>query len=272
MIGSPKLSSLKTAVAVLATFLVAIGVLPTPVSAAARTGAAKPHVVFLISEDPDNYEAHKTIPPFAETIQASHGFKVTVLKGEGELASFRFRGLADALAQADVLVFFCRRIALSPEQLNAIKGYLTAGKPLVALRTANHGFTVRGKVPEGFKDWPEFVADILGCENRGYGSIKDGVDVSVVPGAAGHPILKGLPATWRSTSNVYHVAPLLDKTATVLLNGKVPKGIEPIAWTRTAGRSRIFYTSLGHPSDFGTPQFRTLLVNGIRWALDAKAP
>ena len=117
---------------------------------------------------------------------------------------------------------------------------------------------------------------------RAYGELADlrwvvirrpqGAFVSVVPAAAGHPILKGFHATWSSTSNVYHVAPLLDKTATVLLNGKVPKGIEPIAWTRTAGRSRIFYTSLGHPSDFGTPQFRTLLVNGIRWALDAKAP
>jgi hypothetical protein len=268
MIGFAKFNARRAVVATLAAFLFALGALPARVSAA----ATKPHVVFLISEDPDNYEAHKTIPPFAEMLRSSTGLTTTVLKGEGELASFRFPGLAEALAKADLLVFFARRIALSHAQLDAIKNFLKAGKPLVALRTANHGFTVRGKVPEGFAHWPEFVADILGCENRGYGSVKDGVAVSVLPGAAGHPILKGVPAQWHSTGNVYHVAPLLDQTATVLLNGRVPKGIEPVAWTRTAGRSRVFYTSLGHPSDFTTPQFRTLLTNGIRWALDSKAP
>ncbi|MEX2579340.1 MAG: hypothetical protein WD342_09800 [Verrucomicrobiales bacterium] len=34
--------------------------------------------------------------------------------------------------------------------------------------------------------------------------------------------------------------------------------------------SRVFYTSLGHPSDFDDdrPHFRDLLLNGIRWALE----
>jgi type 1 glutamine amidotransferase len=40
-----------------------------------------------------------------------------------------------------------------------------------------------------------------------------------------------------------------------------------VAWTRTAGKSRVFYTSLGYPSDFQTPEFTTILINAIKWAL-----
>jgi type 1 glutamine amidotransferase len=234
---------------------------------AARGAENKHRVLFLISEDPDNYKAHETMPPFAKNLERTHGYKVTVIKGEGELTAFRFPGLLPALADADLLVFFARRIALPHEQLDAIKGYLKSGKPLVALRTANHGFAPRGKIAEGHAAWPEFVADILGCENRGYGPAKFGTDVAVVPEASGHPILTGIPSQWHSSGNVYHVAPLLDNSATILLTGTIPEKVEPVAWTRMAGQSRVFYTSLAHPADFETQHVPTLLTNGIRWAL-----
>ena len=269
-IGSGKFSAWKTAVAAVATLLLAFLVIPA--SANAAGAGKKPSVLFLISEDPDNYEADKTIPPYAEELQRTQGFQTKVIKGEGPLTAFSYPGLLPALAETDLVVFYARRIALSHEQLNAIKDYLKAGRPMVALRTANHGFAPRGKIAEGHAGWPEYVADILGCENRGYGTIKDGIQISAVPAAAGHPILKGVPEKWFSPTNIYLVAPLLDKSATVLLAGAVPnKIVEPLAWTRMAGKSRIFYTSLGHPKDFDFPQFHTLLTNGIRWALADKA-
>lgn len=233
----------------------------------------KPHIVMLVSEDPDNYEAHKTIPRFADMLQQAHDFRVTVIQGEGALERFHFPGL-EILSEADLLVVFFRRIALTHEQLNIIKNYLREGKPLVGIRTANHAFSVRSEVPEGYQGWWTFVPDILGCENRGYGEPALGTEVSVVPEAADHPILeKFAPARWHSKGNVYHVAPLLDKEATVLLRGQAGEKVEPIAWTRqTANKSRVFYTSLGYPEDFEVPQFRQLLVNGIYWALGRQAP
>jgi type 1 glutamine amidotransferase len=250
----------------LALLLAAIITLPRPLEAATAPKKT-PRVLFLISEDPDNYKAHETMPRFAKTLERTKDFRVSVIKGEGELTAFRFPGLLPALAEADVVVFFSRRIALPHEQLDAIKAYLKQGKPLVALRTANHGFAPRGKVAEGYAAWPEFVPEILGCENRGYGPAQAGTDVAQVPAAANHPILKGVPAKWHSAGNVYHVAPLLDTSATVLLTGTIPGKVEPVAWTRMAGRSRVFYTSLAHPSDFETPSVPTMLTNGIRWAL-----
>ncbi|MEP6595226.1 MAG: ThuA domain-containing protein [Ginsengibacter sp.] len=228
----------------------------------------KPSIVFLITKDSNNYEAHNTVPLFAEMLEKEHGYKVTVLLGEGDHGSYRYPGM-EALSEADLLVVFARRIALPHEQMNAIKEYLSKGKPLIGIRTANHAFTVNGKVEDGFEDWPAFVADILGCQNRGYGPVEPGTDVSVVPEAASHPIVKNLQTKqWHCKGNVYLVAPLLDKEANVLLEGKVNDKTEPIAWTRSAGNSKVFYTSLGHPTDFKVPQFITLLTSGIKWCLE----
>lgn len=231
----------------------------------------KPHVVFLISEDPDNYEAPRTIPVFAESLKKNHGFRVTVLLGEGPRSAFRFPGL-EILSEADLLVVFCRRVALTNAQLDIIKGYLKKGKPVVGIRTANHAFTALGDIAEGHAAWPEFVADILGCQNRGYGPQELGTGVAIVPEAKKHPILKGVaPAQWHGEGSTYLVAPLLDEKATVLLTGSVKDKVEPVAWTRfTTDKSRVFYTSLGYPSDFDKPQYTTLLVNGIYWALNLK--
>lgn len=237
----------------------------------ATTGAENEnaHVLFLISEDPDNYEAHISIPRFARLLSREHNFETTVLLGEGELTAYQFPGLEEALAQADLLVIFFRRIALPTEQMDAIKNYLDSGKPLVGIRTANHAFSVRetdGRIPADYEDWWEFVADILGCENQGYGPAALGTRVNVVPEMADHPILEGQRMQWHSTGNVYHNE-LLDEEATVLITGSVEDAVEPIAWTRYAGDSRVFYTSLGHPADFGVSFYRRLLVNGIRWGL-----
>jgi hypothetical protein len=34
-----------------------------------------PHIVFLITKDPNNYEAHKTVPIFAGMLTKEHGSK-----------------------------------------------------------------------------------------------------------------------------------------------------------------------------------------------------
>ena len=238
--------------------------------------AEAPRVVFLISEDPDNYGAHETIPPFAEWLEDAHGFAVTVILGEGEPVAFRFPELEEALADADAAVVFFRRRALSEEQLGALQAYVEAGNPLVGIRTANHAFAIRpnveGEIAEGYADWWDFPPDVLGCENRGYGPVDPGTAVEPAPDMTDHPILDGVePLAWRSEGNVYHVAPLVDEEAELLLTGTVEEAVEPIAWTRrTEHGGPVFYTSLGHPTDFETPQFRALLVNGVRWAIEQR--
>lgn len=228
-----------------------------------------PHIVFLISEDSLNYSAHITIPAFAKFVEEKYGYKTSVLLGQGERASYSFPGI-DVLAKADLLVVFCRRVALAPAQLNTIKKYLAKGKPVVGIRTANHAFSLLEKPAEGFEAWPGFVDSVLGCKNRGYGPVLPGTEISIAPNAVNHPILNGVaPGHWHSNGNVYLVAPLLDEKSEVLLKGSEGENVQPVAWTRRYGKCRVFYTSMGYPDDFNIPQFRQLLLNGIHWALQA---
>lgn len=245
------------------------------ISAFTKTGVnraevgKKSSIVFLVTEDTNNYEAHKTIPIFAELIEKEHGYKTTVLLGTGGHGDYKYPG-TDALSDADLLVVFARRIALPHNQMKAIKDYVNKGKPVVGIRTAHHAFAVSNKIEEGHEHWPEFTSDILGCENKGYGPVDAGYNVSIIPGAENHPILKNIQLSkWHSNGSIYHVS-LLDKNATVLLQGEIEGKTEPVAWTRIAGKNKVFYTSLGYPDDFKTVQFRTLLINGIGWALKDK--
>lgn len=229
-------------------------------------------LLFLVSQDPNNYEAHKTIPPFAEMLQREYGFKSKVIQGEGDPGASHFPGLEE-VRQADLLVIFFRRRALSSAQLGLIRSHLKAGKPLVGIRTANHAFSVQGDVAEGYEKWWEFVPEVLGCENRGYGPRDPGTEVEVATDAESHSILKDIKVRkWHSDGNLYLVKPLVDAQAKVLLTGSVQDKVEPIAWTRMCGSSRVFYTSLGYPTDFEQPQFRRLLVNAIYWALGQPVP
>ncbi|MBL7699035.1 MAG: ThuA domain-containing protein [Chitinophagaceae bacterium] len=226
----------------------------------------KRSVVFLITKDTNNYEAHRTIPKFAALLEKEHGYKTTVLLGTGTHGDYRYESV-DAIKEADLLIIMARRIALPHDQMQTIKNYVSSGKPVIGIRTAHHAFHVMETIQDGHEDWPAFTADILGCENKGYGPHDAGYEVSTVSEAASHPILKNVaPSNWHSKGGIYHVQ-LLDKNATVLLKGEVEGKTEPIAWTRTAGKNKVFYISMGYPDDFETEHFRRLLINGIKWAI-----
>lgn len=226
-------------------------------------------VVFLISKDPDNYEADRTIPGFADQLEDKYNFDVQVLLGEGPRNAYEFPDLS-ILENADLLVVFCRRLALPEKQMEQIKKYIEKGKPVMGIRTANHAFSVRGdSIPAGYTDWEDFVPIVLGCENRGYGPVEPGTDISVVSSQANHTILQGIDESyWHTIGNVYKVAPLLDDRATILLRGNVKsEGLdEPVAWIRenTFG-GKVFYSSLGHPTDFENPDNIKILNQAIAW-------
>jgi type 1 glutamine amidotransferase len=180
----------------------------------------------------------------------------------------------EAVRDADLLLVSVRRRPLKKEQLAVVREHVAAGKGVVGIRTASHAFVPLGnaKVATGEDSWPEFDRDVLGGNYTGhYGTTKDSKDrtrVEVIAAAAEHPILRNLGAKeFESSSWLYKVSPLA-KAATPLLLGHAPGDhpAEPVAWSNTCGKSRVFYTSLGHKDDFQSPAFKQLLENGIRWA------
>ena len=226
----------------------------------------RPNVVLVVWED--EYDAARSLTGLAGLLRDRYGCRCAVLVGE------EGRGIAglEELEAADLMVLFARRKTLPGDQLDRIRKYLDAGKPLVALRTASHAFSVRGQTPQGLAQWPEFDGEVLGGNYHGHGGNKQGTDVAEVPEAAGQAILAGVePKKWHSAGSLYLASPVDPKT-TVLLRGSFDGKTEPVAWTRRYKGGRVFYTSLGHSEDFKLPQFQRLAVNAVFWAMDRSVP
>jgi len=241
----------------------------------------KAHVVFVTGDH--EYSSEATMPAIAKELEKHYGMQITVLKAyPDENAETNIPGL-EALDKADLAVFFLRWRQLPQEQLEHIKKYLDSGRPVVAFRTTTHAFNY----PKGheLEKWNAFAADYLGGP-PGWGNghyhygHNSSTDVSVIPEAARHPILKGVEKQFHVRSWLYQVLPNYPPTdAKLLLIGKAVnpdrKGAadNPVAWTwKNRAGGRVFMTTLGHPEDFKVEAFQRLVINGIHWALGQKVP
>ena len=88
-----------------------------------------------------------------------------------------------------------------------------------------------------------------------------------------HPLTKGM-RDFKVTSEQYymHVDPINEVLATTVFPdyGNV---VMPVAWTKTYGKGRVFYSSLGHVTQVfeQNPQILQLMTNGMIWAAQGKA-
>ncbi|MCA9086652.1 MAG: SMP-30/gluconolactonase/LRE family protein, partial [Planctomycetaceae bacterium] len=224
---------------------------------------ARPHLVMLIAED--EYRTEETLPPFAVD-ELGRDFRVTMVFGSDQ-ERHRLPGI-QAVRDADILLVSMRRRVLPPADLQWVRDFVAAGKPVVGIRTASHAFSLRNQQPpEGLADWPEFDADVFGGNYHGHHANGLSSQVSLLPDT-GVPDLNAIPQkVFAQGGSLYQTSPLKEGT-TVLATGEIEgQPVEPVAWTflrKDGGRS--FYTSLGHVGDFAHPSFRQLLYQGICWA------
>ena len=229
---------------------------------------ARPLVVFLSAES--EYQAAETLPAFAHELEMQHGLRCEILQGSTEKKGAERHEIAgmEILDEADLVVVFARRRAFPADQMQHLKAYLDRGGPLIGLRTASHAFDARGAGPADHTEWPTFDPDVLGGNYHNHHGSGPKCSVTLAEGAEDHPILAGVRLPLLSDGSLYRVRPLAE-TATPLLLGTIPdREPEPVAWTNRYQQCRVFYTSLGHPHDFADPEFRKLLVNAVRWALN----
>jgi type 1 glutamine amidotransferase len=164
----------------------------------------------------------------------------------------------EALDNSDVMLVFTKRLELPNDQLDRIKKYCRAGRPIVGLRTASHAF----------QNWLEFDREFLGGSYSGHYADGPVTKVAIAEGAADHPILHGF--TPFETKTKLYKNPRLADSAKLLLTGTIPEHTEPVAWTNEPARGSVFYTSLGGPDDFQNSSFRSLVANAIFWAAQRK--
>ena len=255
--------------------LVALALCLPATTARSQAPVPAPRVVFVIGEG--SYRTEETLPAFAERELTPLGFRTTIVRADAKDRN-HFPGI-EALRDADLLVLSVRRRTLPEAELALIRAHLDAGKPLVAIRTASHAFTLNSgapSAPAGHAQWPHFDVEVLGGRYAEDLGNKEGTDITPAPGALENPILTGVtPTVFHSAGSLYKSVDLGPDTHELLRGGALDKGKPvsyPVAWTNTSGKSRVFYTALGHPDDFQVPAFNRVLVNAIQWALVADLP
>jgi putative heme-binding domain-containing protein len=220
--------------------------------ATAKDGAA-PLKVCLISGSVE-YKSDDSLLAFQKYLEDHYNVKCTraFRKTDDDLPGL------EHLETCDVALFFTRRLTISGAQLDRVKKYCQAGKPIVAVRTASHGF----------QNWLAFDKEVLGGNYSNHYQVGPMTEVRIVDRFKGHPVLAGVKP-FLSVASLYKNTGAA-KDVEVLLTGSIPDHTEPIAWTRMHNGGRVFYTSLGHPDDFKDENFKRLVVNGLFWT--AKRP
>ena len=210
-----------------------------------------PLTVCLVSGSLE-YESDASLAKLKKHLESKYNIRCTmaVRKEKDDLPGL------ENLKSCDVAVFFTRRMTIKGKQLDMVKAYCAAGKPIVAIRTASHGF----------QNWLAFDREVLGGNYKNHYRTGPKCQVKFTKAGAKHPILKGVKP-FSSVASLYRNTGVAEDV-NVLLTGHIPEHSEPLAWTRMHNGGRVFYTSLGHPQDFDNDQFVRLVVNALYWTTD----
>jgi type 1 glutamine amidotransferase len=238
----------------------------------------RPLIAFITAEN--EYSSNLTLPEFAHELLLKKGVNCEFAVGKPVYQGENIHNIENLqiLEDADLAVFYIRRRALESGKMTMIRNYVNSGKPILGIRTASHSFDAKAKVlrpgtTELMDQWPEFDKDVLGGNYQDhYGSGKEIITVSVVPGMENHPVIKGISMdAFTSPSSLYKNRPLRSEKVSVLLLGTIPsKPSEPLMWINNTGKNTVIYCSLGSVDDWKNQSFRQLMDNSVSYLLNLK--
>jgi hypothetical protein len=261
------------------------------------------HIVLIAAEQ--EYRSEQSMPMLAKILSTHHGFDCTVLFGvnekgevdptmpvypekgkESEFKPHHIPGL-EHLASADLVIFLTRLLTLPMNERELIVKYIDSGKPVIALRTANHGF--RGELPYKINGklvrWGE---DVLGGTflNHHGRWMADSTRGTIVEAQKNHPVLAGVTDIWGNSDvyRTYKEGTSLPTNCTALVWGQPLMGRQPtdppnekleplpVAWVKTwetsSGKSaRVFHTTMGSGTDLKNAGLRRLIINAAYWGI-----
>lgn len=265
------------------------------------------HIVLIAAEQ--EYRGEQSMPMLAKILSTHHGFDCTVLFGvnekgevdptmdvypakgkESEFKPHHIPGL-EHLASADLVIFLTRLLTLPAGEQELIVNYVDSGKPIMALRTANHGF--QSKLPYQINGkqvrWGE---DVLGGTFLGHHGrwMADSTRGNIVEAQKDHPILIGVSDIWGNSDvyRTYKEGTGLPAGCTALVWGQPLMGRQPtdppnpeleplpVAWFKTwqtsGGKSaRVFHSTMGSGTDLKNAGLRRLVINAAYWGMGIEA-
>jgi type 1 glutamine amidotransferase len=163
-----------------------------------------------------------------------------------------------ALDKIDVLFLSNNQAIPDPAARKAIMEFANRGGGLVLVHAA---------LWYNWKDWPEYNRDLVGGGTRKHDKLGPFV---VNVGQSSHPVMKGVPKSFKLKDELYHYNTAPDgadieilSTATSPVSGTV----YPSTFIVKHPQARIVAITLGHDGDcHELPAFRKMLTNAVRWA------
>lgn len=189
-------------------------------------------------------------------------------------------GLFDVTVTEDMAEFTTARLA----RYAAVMFYTTGELPMSAAQKAalldfvrsGRGFLGAHCATDTFYEWSDY-RELIGGYFDGH-PWHQSVRVEVADPAS--PLVSFLGRSFEIKDEIYQIRDFDERGSQVLLRLD-PASVDlnrdgvrrrsygwPLAWTRSYGRGRVFYTALGHEQAvWQDARFQRLLLNAIRWSI-----
>ncbi len=206
---------------------------------------------------------HEVIP-LSQTIlkqigENSGGFEVTTSEDVAEFT-------VENLQRYDAVMFFTTgELPMNEAQKSAFTGFVRSGRGFVGVHSAT----------DTYYEWPDYQA-LIGGYFDGH-PWHQGVRVNVAEPS--DPLVSFLGPSLELDDEIYQIRDFDERGSRVLLRLD-PSSVDlnregvnrrsygwPMAWTRSFGDGRVFYTALGHEAGVWRDQrYQRLLRNALLWS------
>jgi hypothetical protein len=207
---------------------------------------------------------HQSVPLSTQMVkeigEKSGAFDTTVTEDVGAFTS-------ENLKNYDAVMFYTTgELPMTDEEKIAFVDFIHSG----------HGFVGVHSATDTFYTWGTF-GDIIGgwFNNHPWHQM---VTIDVVDPKS--KLVSFLGNSFQINDEIYQISDFKAETSHVLLQLD-PKSVNtqkegarvryygwPVAWTRTFGKGRVYYNSLGHEEGVWKDQrYQEMLLNGIRWVM-----
>lgn len=226
----------------------------TVASSALAAAAARLKVALVSGSDLPVYTTDQSLPKLKQFLEANYPMECVIVWQEPADGGFKN---IEALATADLGVFFVRRKTPPPKTLAVIQDFFRSGKGVVAIGPTSHGW----------ENWPAFDREVLGAKYDGsWEGGRKPTDTRLRP----HWIFTGAEdyTTFQYVYNYTQIAPDVRVLMEAGLEGKTM----PIAWTRETDGRRLFYLAPCVKDEFEKPAYLRIIANGLLWTAKREIP
>ena len=220
--------------------------------------SARPHILVVTATLGYRHESIPTAEQVLANIAAEHGADISYARTEEDV---RTRLTSSELANFDA-VFFVNTTGELP---------LTAAQALTTWVHNGGTFAGAHSASDTWHGVPEYL-DMLGGEFIGH---PPETTAQVVVDDRTHLATRSLPPTIQLYEEFYYLGKVDLAAIRELLSLRArpeppnDPGYFPLAWEKSYGRGRVFYTALGHRDDIWlSPWYREHMSGIVQWALN----